>query len=168
MGQGVTKKCGEDFIKVEVPRTAKVRKLRIKDKGKGVGKKSNKARGTPGHDSAQDPDILDIEISKAETENLYVDNNNKSKAGPSGRVAKWVAKREERGRRKEKDKETDKTGGKADYLNFLKRAGLNSSTKRAHQMPRMLKKKTAHTNSWCTDSPVNSWKAPQVVPRRRP
>ena len=94
MGQGVTKKCGEDFITTEIPKTAKVRKLRIKDKGKGVGKKSNKARGTPGHDSAQDqivgetrdavqdPDVLDIEMSKAETENLYVDNNNKSKAGP--------------------------------------------------------------------------------------
>ena len=103
MGQGVKKKCGVDFIKVEVPKAARVRKLRIEDKEKGVGKKSNKARGAPGHDSAQDPDVLDIEISKAETENLYVDNNNKSKAEASGRVAKWAAKREERGRRKEKD-----------------------------------------------------------------
>ena len=48
------------------------------------------------------------------------------------------------------------------------RGGLNFSTKRAHQIPRLLNKKTAHTNSWCTDSPANSWKAPQVVPRRRP
>ena len=106
---------------MEVPKTASVRKLRIKDKGKGVGKKSNKARGTPGHDSAQvqivgetrdatqDPDVLDIEISKAETENLYVDNNNKSKEGPSGQRGE---KREERGRKREKEKETDKTGGK--------------------------------------------------------
>ena len=95
VGQGVTKKCGVDFIKVEIPEAARVRKLKIKDKEKGNGKKSknsNKAQSTPGNDNAQDPEVLDIKISKSESENLYVENNNESKAGPSDRVAKWQAK----------------------------------------------------------------------------
>ena len=128
--QGVTKKCGEDFIKTEIPKTAKVRKLRIEDKGKGVGKNSNKKknkdRGVAGHESAQDQtagelrdttqeqDVLDIEISKAETEKLYADNNNKFKAGPSGQRRERSG---ERGRKKEDgkvEKGTDKSGGKPD------------------------------------------------------
>ena len=47
------------------------------------------------------------------------------------------------------------------------RYGLNSSMQRAHQMPRLLKKKIAHTNSWCTDSPANSWKVLQEVHKRK-
>ena len=42
-----------DFIKVEVPRIAKIRKNRKKNKGKGVGKSSNKAQKTPGQEGAQ-------------------------------------------------------------------------------------------------------------------
>ena len=117
VGQGVTKKCGDDFIKAEVSKTAKVRKLRIRNKGKGVGKKSNITQGAPGHnsaqvqevddtrDAAQDSDVLDVDISKSETEILYVENHNKSKAGPSGQRGE---KEEERGRRKEKGKERER------------------------------------------------------------
>ena len=114
VGQGITKRCGDDFIKTEVSKTAKVRKLR--NKGKGVGKKSNIAWGTPGHDSAQvqevddtgdaaqDSEVLEIDISKSETEILYVENYNKPKAGPSGQRGE---KERERGRRREKGKERE-------------------------------------------------------------
>ena len=50
---GARKRCGVDFIKVEVPRNAKTKANRKKNKGKGIGKSSNKAQGTPGREGAQ-------------------------------------------------------------------------------------------------------------------
>ena len=78
-------------------------------------------------------------------------------------------KKEKRGEKREKKrkKRIKPVGNQIEREEAAQnRGGLNFSTKRAHQMPRLLNKKTAHTNSWCTDSPANSWKAPQVAPRR--
>ena len=171
VGQGVTKKCGEDFITTEIPKTAKVRKLRIKGKGKGVGKKSNKDRGTARHDSAQDQkagemrdaaqeqDVLDGEISKAETENLYADNNNKSKAGPSGQRRE---KNEERGCKKEKvekvEKGTDKTNGKPDRKrrSSPKQGRINFFQEKGTPNAKLAEQENIAPLSWCKDSQANT------------
>ena len=84
-----------------------------------------------------------------------------------GRVAKGE-KKEKRGDEGEKKKRIKPVGKRKIEREEAaqNRDGLNFSTKRAHQMPRLLNKKTARTNSWCTDSPANSWKVPRVAPRR--
>ena len=55
--KGTKKTCGVDFLNVEIPRDAKVKKSRAKKKG--TGKKSG-----PGHNSAQerDPEVLELKI----------------------------------------------------------------------------------------------------------
>ena len=82
VSRGVTKRCGKDFFKTEIPKEAKIRKL--KQKGKGVGKKSNRNpdSSTTDHNSAQErelsatritaqeQEVLEIRITKDETENL--------------------------------------------------------------------------------------------------
>ena len=171
VGQGVTKKCGDDFIKAEVSKTAKVRRLKIRNKGKGVGKKSNKDRGTARHDSAQDQkagemrdaaqeqDVLDGEISKAETENLYADNNNKSKAGPSGQRRE---KNEERGCKKEKvekvEKGTDKTNGKPDRKrrSSPKQGRINFFQEKGTPNAKLAEQENIAPLSWCKDSQANT------------
>ena len=55
--KGTKKTCGVDFLNVEIPRDAKVKKSRAKKKG--TGKKSGS-----GHNSAQerDPEVLELKI----------------------------------------------------------------------------------------------------------
>ena len=114
VSRGVTKRCGEDFFAAEIPKEAKIRKL--KQKGKGVGKKSSRHSdsGTTSHNSAQEREpsatrviaqeheVLEIGITKDETENLYAENNSKSKAGTSGQ-------RKERSGEKERRKDKGRT-----------------------------------------------------------
>ena len=101
--EGITKTCGEDFLDMDIPKDAKVKSIRAKQKG--TGKKS-----APGHISAQerDPDVLVLEISDEESEMLKEpavsrDNNT---AGPSGQK-----KEGERGRRKEKVEAPQRSDG---------------------------------------------------------
>ena len=101
--EGITKTCGEDFLNIDIPKDAKVKSIRAKQKG--TGKKS-----APGHISAQerDPDVLVLEISDEESEMLKEptvsrDNNT---AGPSGQTEEG-----ERGRRKEKVEAPQRSDG---------------------------------------------------------
>ena len=149
MGRGVTKRCGEDFFTAKIPREAKIRKLRQKGKGKGVGKKSNKNtdRDTAGHNSAQDretrdivqeQEVLEIGITKAETENLYAENNSKSKAGTSGQRKERSGEKVGRKDKGRATKDTDKSGEKPDRKrrSSPKQERIkNFSTKRVPQMP---------------------------------
>ena len=88
--KGIQKTCGEDFFNLEIPRDAKVKRFRAKNKG--TGKKS-----TPGHISAQerDLDVLELGITKEESEMLKDPEN--TAAGPSGQAG-------ERGRSRKKER----------------------------------------------------------------
>ena len=94
--EGITKTCGEDFLNIDIPKDAKVKSIRAKQKG--TGKKS-----APGHISAQerDPEVLVLEISDEESEMLKEPavSRDKNTAGPSGLTEDKI-----RGRKKEKEK----------------------------------------------------------------
>ena len=103
-----------DFFKTEIPKEAKIRNL--KQKGKGVGKKSNRQPDSSMTDRnsaqervpsatrviAQEQEVLEIEITKDKSENLCAENNNKPKAGPSGQ-------RKKRSREKETKNDKERT-----------------------------------------------------------
>ena len=139
VGRGITKKCGEDYFNVEIPKEAKVKKHRGKEKG--IGKKS-----APGHNSAQDqdPDILDLEITKEDNEIL--NETDKPTAGPSNQAGE---KKGDRGRKKEKEIVPVKTDGKPKrkrrsspkhrWIKFFHAAGTPDAEKakedrRSHQL----------------------------------
>ena len=124
VGNGVIKKCGVDFLTMEVPEAARVKKLSIRHKAKGLGKKSKSPRPsqTPEDEESNpehNPEVLDIKVSKSETEDLCADNNNGAKAGKSERLIKFKAQRrkreeikknEEKTRKKEREQAGNKQG----------------------------------------------------------
>ena len=93
-----------------------------------------------------------------------------------GRVAKEVKKKKRGDVGKKREKKKKKREEKNRITPVKKRTekveaaqnrgGSNFSMTRAHQMPRPLTKKIVRTNSWCTGSQVNSWKAPWVAYKR--
>ena len=89
-----------------------MKKLNIRHKGKGHGKKSKTPKdeqSNPEKDNDQNPEILDIKVSKSETEDLCAENNNEAKAGKSARLTKFIAKRRERENTKEQERYAEKT-----------------------------------------------------------
>ena len=100
--KGIKKTCGEDYFNVEIPREAKVKKPKTKQKGTG----KNPA---PGHISAQeqDPEVLEIDITNEENESLNAET--KTTAGLRGRAGE---REKERGRKKTKETAPLKSDGK--------------------------------------------------------
>ena len=77
------------------------KKLSIRHKAKGLGKKSKTRRPSQTPEDEEDPhehnpEVLDIKVSKSETEDLCADNNNEEKAGKSDRLIKFQAQRKKR------------------------------------------------------------------------